>query len=165
MKRFALFLACLSIAAGASAQALLSEPVTIVDGRVVTGGDMAVSVAREDPGGFSFSDCELSTMSDIRLSVTASVRAADRILRRPSSSTSRASCGGSATSHSHMSAFILVFGHPYFATTDADGRYRIDDIPTGTYTGLAWHEGQTSDSRSVVIPAQGGIVEQGFEGQ
>src|SRR5256885_9303531 len=35
--------------------------------------------------------------------------------------------------HSHMSAFILVFSHPYFATTDTDGRYRIDNIPGGTY--------------------------------
>jgi plastocyanin len=26
--------------------------------------------------------------------------------------------------HSHMNAFILVFGHPFFAMTDADGRYR-----------------------------------------
>ena len=65
--------------------------------------------------------------------------------------------------HSHMSAFVLVFGHPYFATTDADGRYRIDNIPAGTYTVVAWHEGQARDSRSVVIPAQGGIVEQDFE--
>ena len=65
--------------------------------------------------------------------------------------------------HSHMSAFVLVFGHPYFATTDADGRYRIDDIPPGTYTVVAWHEGRTRDSRSVVIPAQGGIVEQDFQ--
>jgi plastocyanin len=65
--------------------------------------------------------------------------------------------------HSHMSAFVLVFGHPYFATTDADGRYRIDGIPPGAYTVVAWHEGQTRDSRSVVIPAQGGIVEQDFQ--
>ena len=65
--------------------------------------------------------------------------------------------------HSHMSAFVLVFGHPYFATTDADGRYRIDDIPPGSYTVVAWHEGRRHDSRSVVIPAQGGIVEQDFQ--
>ena len=33
--------------------------------------------------------------------------------------------------HSHMNAFILVFGHPFFAMTDADGRYRIDNVPPG----------------------------------
>ena len=35
--------------------------------------------------------------------------------------------------HSHMNAFILVFDHPFFALTDADGRYRIDNVPAGTY--------------------------------
>ena len=28
--------------------------------------------------------------------------------------------------HSHMSAFILVFAHRYFAVTDDEGRYRLD---------------------------------------
>ena len=67
--------------------------------------------------------------------------------------------------HSHMSAFVLVFGHPYFATTDADGRYRIDDVPPGTYNVVAWYEGQTRDMRPVVIPPQGGVVEQDFQVQ
>ena len=65
--------------------------------------------------------------------------------------------------HSHMSAFVLVFNHPYFATTDADGRYRIGSVPPGSYNVVAWHEGQIRDTRSVVIPPQGGIVEQNFE--
>jgi hypothetical protein len=65
--------------------------------------------------------------------------------------------------HSHMSAFVLVFGHRYFATTDTDGNYRIDNIPPGTYTVAAWHEGDVRDSRTIVIPSQGGIVEQDFE--
>jgi plastocyanin len=65
--------------------------------------------------------------------------------------------------HSHMSAFVLVFNHPFFATTDAEGRYRIGSVPPGTYSVVAWHEGQIRDTRSVVIPAQGGIVEQDFE--
>ena len=33
--------------------------------------------------------------------------------------------------HSHMSAFILVFAHRYFAITDAEGRYRIEGVPPG----------------------------------
>ena len=65
--------------------------------------------------------------------------------------------------HSHMSAFVLVFVHRYFALTDTDGVYRIDNIPPGTYTVAAWHEGDVRDSRTLVIPAQGGIVEQDFE--
>src|SRR5207302_4391177 len=34
--------------------------------------------------------------------------------------------------HSHMNAFILVFSHPFFAVTDPEGRYRIDNVPPGT---------------------------------
>ena len=44
--------------------------------------------------------------------------------------------------HSHMNAFILVFSHPFFAMTDADGRYRIDNVPPGTYNVIAWNEGR-----------------------
>ena len=36
--------------------------------------------------------------------------------------------------HSHMSAFILVFAHRHLPVTDDDGRYRIDNVPPGTYT-------------------------------
>jgi plastocyanin len=42
--------------------------------------------------------------------------------------------------HSHMSAFILVFGHRYFAVTDEEGRYRLDGVPAGTYTLAVWNE-------------------------
>jgi plastocyanin len=54
--------------------------------------------------------------------------------------------------HSHMNAFILVFGHPYFATTDADGRYRIQDVPVGSYTVAVWNEGSLRESRRVTVP-------------
>jgi plastocyanin len=63
--------------------------------------------------------------------------------------------------HSHMNAFILVFSHPYFAMTDAEGRYRIDDIPPGTYNVIAWNEGLTSEPRSVTVP-DGGATELDF---
>jgi plastocyanin len=64
--------------------------------------------------------------------------------------------------HSHMSAFILVFSHPYYAKAEADGRYRIDNVPPGTYTVSAWHEGETRETKTVTVPAQGGDVDLDF---
>jgi len=55
--------------------------------------------------------------------------------------------------HSHMSAFILVFGHPFFAVTDADGAYHIDGVPPGQYAVIAWNEGVFSDPQSVTVAA------------
>jgi plastocyanin len=53
--------------------------------------------------------------------------------------------------HSHMSAFILVFSHPFFAVTDAQGRFHIDHVPDGTYNVVAWNEGTTSEPRRVTV--------------
>jgi plastocyanin len=64
--------------------------------------------------------------------------------------------------HSHMSAFILVFAHRYFSVTDEDGRYRLDNVPPGTYTAFAWNESTPLESRRVVVPEAGGDVEVNF---
>ena len=64
--------------------------------------------------------------------------------------------------HSHMSAFILVFNHPFFALSDAEGRYRIDNIPPGTYSVVAWNEGLASEPRMAVVP-DGGLAELDFQ--
>jgi len=63
--------------------------------------------------------------------------------------------------HSHMNAFILVFSHPFFALTDGDGRYRIENVPPGTYGVIAWNEGNASESKPVSVP-DGGLAEQDF---
>jgi plastocyanin len=64
--------------------------------------------------------------------------------------------------HSHMSAFVLVFSHPYYAKAEVDGRYRIDNVPPGTYTMSAWHEGETRETKTVTVPPQGGDVDLDF---
>jgi plastocyanin len=63
--------------------------------------------------------------------------------------------------HSHMNAFILVFGHPFFGMTDAEARYRIDNVPPGTYGVIAWNEGTFSDVKPVTVP-DGGVAELDF---
>lgn len=43
--------------------------------------------------------------------------------------------------HAWMSAYIWVINHPYYALTDAEGRFTIKGVPPGKYTLKAWHEG------------------------
>jgi plastocyanin len=64
--------------------------------------------------------------------------------------------------HSHMSAYILVFAHRFFAATDAEGRYHIDGIPPGTYELNVWTDGSVRETRVVRVPEGGGPVEADF---
>jgi plastocyanin len=42
--------------------------------------------------------------------------------------------------HPWMTGYVVVSKHPFFATTGADGKFTIKDVPAGTYTVEAWHE-------------------------
>lgn len=42
--------------------------------------------------------------------------------------------------HSHMSATVMVFDHPWFAVPAADGRFEIPGVPPGDRQITAWHE-------------------------
>jgi plastocyanin len=73
--------------------------------------------------------------------------------------------------HTHMSGWIVVHDSPYYAVTDENGDFKIDDIPPGKYTVTMWHEGfilKSSDKdgrpvydeprrvvKHVVVPAKG----------
>ncbi len=48
--------------------------------------------------------------------------------------------------HVWMLAYVHAFNHPYFAVTDAAGRWEIRGIPAGTWTLRHWHEGWTRAS-------------------
>jgi len=53
--------------------------------------------------------------------------------------------------HEWMKGWIHVKEHPYFATTDASGTFRIDDVPPGTYTLVTWHERWGTKRQPIVI--------------
>jgi len=59
--------------------------------------------------------------------------------------------------HSHMSAHILVFAHRYYAVTDEDGRFRIGNVPPGSYTLVAWNEAARPETRRVVVSDSGDV--------
>jgi plastocyanin len=57
--------------------------------------------------------------------------------------------------HSHMSAFVVVFNHPFFDVTDAEGRFELPAVPAGSYTLVGWYEGEARTTRAVVVPPTG----------
>jgi plastocyanin len=57
--------------------------------------------------------------------------------------------------HSHMNAFVLVFSHRFFDVTDADGRFTLTSVPPGTYSVVAWYEGEARAQRAVTVPPAG----------
>jgi len=63
--------------------------------------------------------------------------------------------------HSHMSAIVRVFDHPYFVVPDRDGRFSIPGVPAGTHRVTAWHERVGNVTQDVTL-ADGGTVDLAF---
>lgn len=57
--------------------------------------------------------------------------------------------------HPDMAAYIVVSPTPYFAETDDSGAYKIKDVPDGSYTVTAWHEGAKNQSKPVTVAGGG----------
>jgi plastocyanin len=57
--------------------------------------------------------------------------------------------------HPDMSAYIIVSPTPYFAESDDSGNYKIKDVPDGSYTVTAWHEGAKNQSKPVTVAGGG----------
>ena len=63
--------------------------------------------------------------------------------------------------HSHMSAIVRVFDHPYFAQLGADGRFTIEGLEPGRHDVVAWHE-RVGEARSSLVVAAGETTEATF---
>ena len=63
--------------------------------------------------------------------------------------------------HAYMESWAMAVNNPYYALTDAQGKFKIDGIPPGTYQLVVWHP-QTGPgtTKSVVVKADGKLVEQ-----
>jgi hypothetical protein len=68
-----------------------------------------------------------------------------QVLKRPGAIKLRCDAG-----HTWMSAYIHVFDHPFYAVTDAKGRFTIRDVPPGKYTVEYWHE-PLADKQAPVV--------------
>lgn len=59
--------------------------------------------------------------------------------------------------HDFMQNWLYVVDNPYFAISDREGRFTIDQIPPGTYTLLVRHPVLGEQRQEVTIDAQGDL--------
>lgn len=69
----------LCFARGASGQVLPEQPISLADGHLVFGAEVMATFAPEDPGFFNYTSYEFSALRNLRMGVSAEVRANDRI--------------------------------------------------------------------------------------
>ncbi len=55
--------------------------------------------------------------------------------------------------HEFMQSWGFVVENPYYAKTEKDGSYRIDDIPAGTYEVSIWHPHSKIYNKTVTVKA------------
>ena len=64
--------------------------------------------------------------------------------------------------HEHMRGLILVLNTPYFVTTDTNGRFRLNALPSGHYVLKAWIDSKTTREQQVDLKS-GAILHVDFQ--
>ena len=61
--------------------------------------------------------------------------------------------------HPEMSAYVIVTPTPFYAESDEAGNFKIANVPDGSYTVTAWHEGYQDaiEARHGFRRSQGGL--------
>ena len=62
--------------------------------------------------------------------------------------------------HAEMEAFVVAVPTPYHAVTQADGSFKIADVPDGSYTLKVWHPKLKGAAKPVTVS---GATEASFE--
>lgn len=57
--------------------------------------------------------------------------------------------------HRWMRAYLFVMEHPFFAVSDAQGRFTIKNLPPGEYTLATWHESLGENKQTIQVGAGG----------
>jgi plastocyanin len=57
--------------------------------------------------------------------------------------------------HANMKAYVVILANPYFNVTNAQGQFRISNVPAGTYSLKVWGEQFPSQTQTVTVPATG----------
>ena len=80
-----------------------------------------------------------TTLAKVQLNDEGQVVPLERLLVQPGRIEVR------CDQHPWTRAWLMVFDHPYFATTGRDGAFRMDSVPAGNYRLVVWHPrlGQT----------------------
>ncbi len=81
----------------------------------------------------------------------------EEIKFRPEHYIFRTQCGV----HDYMQSWGIAVGNPYYAVTDENGAYEIENIPPGTYFLIAWHPNMDVQAQKVTIKTDL-TVEMGF---
>jgi cytochrome c oxidase subunit 2 len=53
--------------------------------------------------------------------------------------------------HPWMNGYIGVLNHPFFAVTDDQGAFKIENVPPGEYTIEAWHETYGTKTQKITV--------------
>lgn len=62
--------------------------------------------------------------------------------------------------HAFMESWAMAVTNPYYAVTAADGTYRLDHVPPGTYQLVVWHpQSGPGLSRTVTVGPNGHVTE------
>ena len=60
--------------------------------------------------------------------------------------------------HPWMTGYVAVIGNPWFAVTDAQGKFELKHLPAGTYTLAAWHERYGEITQELTVGTSGDVA-------